>query len=192
MESVETGFALMAAICDRVVVGGVAVGASLALNLAARVPNVEGVFAVCPPFELRDYSANFMPAVDVWNRMLARMKGEGEKQFMEFSHGNSHVNYAKNPVAGVNQIGEILDSTGKIYEKIKQPTLIIQADKNPVVDPKGSRKIYEKIQSDQKEYCLLSFDRHVLVDGEEANRVHRKIAAFIENDMTRKPSNQES
>ena len=192
MESVETGFALMAAICDRVVVGGVAVGASLALNLAARVPNVEGVFAVCPPFELRDYSANFMPAVDVWNRMLARMKGEGEKQFMEFSHGNSHVNYAKNPVAGVNQIGEFLDSTGKMYEKIKQPTLIIQADKNPVVDPKGSRKIYEKIQSDQKEYCLLSFDRHVLVDGEEANRVHRKIAAFIENDMTRKPSNQES
>ena len=63
---------------------------------------------------------------------------------------------------------------------------------NPVVDPKGSRKIYEKINSDQKEYCLLSFNRHVLVDGEEAHRVHRKIAAFIENDMTKKTSRKES
>jgi esterase/lipase/1-acyl-sn-glycerol-3-phosphate acyltransferase len=180
MDSVEIGFALMDAICDRVVVGGVAVGGSLALNLAARVQEVKGVFAVCPPFTLRDYSVNFMPAVDVWNRMLNKMKGEGEKQFMAFSHGNSYVNYLKNPVAGVHQIGEFLDATEKRYSEIRQPALIIQADKNPVVDPRGARKIYGKIESDQKEFCLLSFDRHVLVDGRKAHRVHRKIASFIE------------
>lgn len=180
METVENGFALMSILCDRVAVGGVAVGGSLALNLASRVPAVKGVFAICPPRTLSDYSVNFMPAVDVWNRMLSRMKGEGEKQFMEFSHGNSHVNYTKNPVAGVHQIGEFLDSTENQYSKIKQPVLIIQADRNPVVDPAGARKIYEKIESDQKEFCLLSFDRHVLVDGRKAHLVHRKIASFVD------------
>ena len=180
MDTVETGFALMSSLCDLVAVGGVAVGGSLALNLASRVPAVKGVFAICPPSTLRDYSVNFMPAVDVWNRMLSRMKGEGEKQFMEFSHGNAHVNYMKNPVAGVHQIGEFLDYTEKLYSKIKQPALIIQADRNPVVDPAGARKIYEKIESDQKEYCLLSFDRHVLVDGRKAHMVHRKIATFVD------------
>jgi len=180
VESVETGFALMSTLCDRVAVGGVAVGGSLALNMAAGFSKVEGVFAVCPPLTLRDYSVNFMPAVDVWNRMLNRMKGEEEQEFMEFSHGNSHVNYLKNPVAGVHQIGEFLDSIEKQYSKIKQPALIIQADRNPVVNPTGARKIYEKIESDQKEYCLLSFNRHVLVDGKKAHMVHRKIATFLE------------
>ena len=36
----------MSTICDRVVVGGVAVGGNLALDLAARVGKVAGVFAL--------------------------------------------------------------------------------------------------------------------------------------------------
>ncbi|MBW2682518.1 MAG: alpha/beta fold hydrolase [Deltaproteobacteria bacterium] len=179
MEAVERGFVLMSTICDSVVLGGVAVGGSMALNLAARIPEVAGVFAVCPPISLSDYSANFMPAVDVWNRMLNKMKGEGKKRFLDFSHGNPHVNYIKNPVAGVSEVGQFLDSVKKQYSTIQQPALIIQADKNPIVDPGGSRKIYEMIESDQKEYCLLSFDRHILVHGKRADMVQRKISNFI-------------
>ena len=179
MEAVERGFVLMSNICDSVILGGVAVGGSIVLNLAARVPEVAGVFALCPPLSLSDYSTNFMPAVDVWNRMLNKMKGEGKKRFLDFSHGNPHVNYIKNPVAGVNEVGKFLDFAKKQYGTIQQPTLVIQADKNPIVDPEGSRKIYEMIESDQKEYCLLSFDRHILVHGKRADMVQRKISNFI-------------
>jgi len=179
MEAVETGFALMSNICDQVIVGGVAASGSMVLNLAARVPEVAGVFALCPPYSLSDYSTNFMPTVDVWNRILNKVKGEEKKEFLDFSHGNSYVNYSKNPVAGVKEVGAFLDSAEKQYNRIRQPVLIIQADKNPVVDPKGSRKIYEKIESNEKEYCLLSFNRHILVEGRGAEMVRKKISNFI-------------
>jgi len=178
-EAVERGFVLLNNICDHVILGGVAAGGSIALNLAARIPEVAGVFAICPPFKLSDYSVNFMPAIDVWNRMLSKVKGEGNEQFLDFSHGNPHVNYQKSPVAGVKEVGEFLESAEKKYNTIRQPALIIQADKNPVVDPGGSKKIYETIESNRKEYCLMSFDRHILVTGDKAGMVQRKISNFI-------------
>ena len=179
MDAVETGFVLMKNICDQVVLGGVAAGGSMALNLAARVPEVAGVFALCPPYTLRNYSTNFMPAVDVWNRIVSRVKGGEKKQFLDFSHGNPHVNYARNPVSGVHQVGQFLDSAVKQYHQIRQPALVIQADENPVVDPGGSRKIFEMIGSDRKEYCLLSLDQHILVHGRRADMVQWKISNFI-------------
>jgi esterase/lipase/1-acyl-sn-glycerol-3-phosphate acyltransferase len=180
VEAVENSYVLMDTICDRVLIGGVAVGGNLALDLAARVGDVAGVFALCPPLTLRDYSTNFMPGVDVWNRVINKMKrGEHDRQFFEFSHGNPHVNYPRNPVAGVREVGEFLESIEKSYAAISQPALIIQADNNPVVDPKGSLQLYDSIGSAQKEFCLLSYDRHVLVNGEGAENVFRKVGEFI-------------
>lgn len=182
VEAVENSYVLMSSICDRVVVGGVAVGGSLALGLAARVGEVAGVFAVCPPLTLKNYSTKFMPGIDVWNRLINKMKlGEHDSQFFEFTHGNPHVNYPRNPVAGVKEVGEYLESIEKSYTAISQPALIIQANNNPVVDPKGSLQLYDSIGSVQKDFCLLSYDRHVLVNGDGAGKVFRKVGAFIEN-----------
>lgn len=182
VEAVETGYILMSMICDRVVVGGVAVGGSLALDLAARVGSVAGVFAICPPLALRNYSTNFMPSQDVWNRILNKtMGGEQNSRFFEFTHGNLHLNYPKNPVSGVKEVGDLLDSIAKRYVAINQPALILQADNNPVVDPKGSLQLYDGIASSDKEFCLMSYDRHILVNGEGAEKVFKKIGAFIGN-----------
>lgn len=182
VEAVEAGYILMSMICERVVVGGVAVGGSLALDLAARVRDVAGVFAVCPPLTLRNYSTNFMPGIDVWNRIQNKIKrGEQNNQFIEFPHGNAHVNYPMNPVAGVKEVGDYLESIEKGYAAINQPALIIQANNNPVVNPKGSQQLYENIGSSDKEFCLLNYDRHILVNGEGVEKVFQKIGAFVKN-----------
>jgi esterase/lipase/1-acyl-sn-glycerol-3-phosphate acyltransferase len=182
VEAVETAYILMSMICERVVVGGMAVGGSLALDLAGRVGGVAGVFAVCPPLTLRNYSNNFMPGIDVWNRIQNKIKrGEQNNQFIEFPHGNPHVNYPMNPVAGVKEVGDYLESIEKGYAAINQPALIIQADKNPVVNPKGSQQVYENISSSDKEFCLLNYERHILVNGDGAEKVFQKIGAFVGN-----------
>lgn len=180
VETVESGYALLNMICNRVYVGGVAVGGNLSLDLAGRVGEVAGVFAVCPPFALRDYSTNFMPTKDVWDRILGSIKrGESKQEFLDFDHGNKHVNYPRNPVEGIAEVGKFLESIEDVYQKITQPALIIQADANPVVDPSGSRKLYERLGSTEKEFCLLSYDRHVLINGERAEKVYRKVYDFL-------------
>lgn len=180
IEAVETGYVLMRALCDRVIVGGVSVGGNLALDLAGRVKAVDGVFAICPPLELSDYSTKFMPSRDVWQRLMGRLKKEERKnEFLDFTSGNLHVNYPINPVAGMKEVGEYLESIEKGYGEVKQPALVIQADKNPVVNPEGSKKLYDALGSVNKEFCLLSYNRHVLVNGARSDLVFRKIYDFI-------------
>jgi esterase/lipase/1-acyl-sn-glycerol-3-phosphate acyltransferase len=182
VEAVEAGYALMSSFCKEVVVGGVGVGGSLSLDLAARVKGVKGVFAICSPFELKNYSTNFMPGRDVWNRILNKIKrGESQEKYLEFSYGNSLVNYLENPVEGIKELGEFLDSIAKIYQEISQPVFIIQADKNPVVDHNGSRKVYDRVGSLNKEFCLLSLNEHVLIDGKSASKVVGKIVSFVQH-----------
>lgn len=183
VETVESGYVLMSNICERVVLGGIAFGGNLVLDLAGRVEGdtLAGVFAISPPFGLRDYSSRIMPAMDVWNRIRAKMKRE-EKiiDFLDFPGGTLASSYARNPVSGIKEVGEFLESIEQQYNTISKPVLIIQADKNPVVDPKGSQQLFAAIGSVNKEFCLLSDDRHILVNGEGAGKVFAKIAAFVD------------
>ena len=48
-----------------------------------------------------------------------------------------------------------------------------------MVDPKGSQQLFAAIGSDSKEFCLLSEDRHILVNGEGVSKVFAKIWAFV-------------
>ncbi len=171
VEVVENSYIIMSTICDRVVVGGLEIGGNLALDLAARVGEVAGVFALCPPMALRHFTTNFMPGIDVWNRIINKMK-RGE---------HDRLSDPGSPVVGLKEVGEYLESIEKAYAVISQPALVIQAENNPVVDPKGSMQLYNSIGSADKEFCLLSCDRHTLIKGEGTKKVFRKIGAFVKN-----------
>jgi esterase/lipase/1-acyl-sn-glycerol-3-phosphate acyltransferase len=179
LEAVERAYALLSVLCPRVALGGISVGASLALDLASSVKDVAAVFAVCPPFRLHDFSARFMPAVDVWERLLQRMKGEGHDKFLPFSSDNPQINYSRNPVSGIREVGRLLAGLEDKLPEISQPALIIQADGDPVIDAQGSQRLYSLLGSRQKEYSLIHAKRHILVQGEEAKKIHRQIFLFL-------------
>ncbi len=180
--AVENAYILLDSLCGRVALGGMGLGGSLVLDLAARCPQVAGVFALCPPQGLRDYAAGFMPGQDLWNRLRQRVRGGGgaEREFFPFAHGNSHVSYRKNPLSAIRGVEELLESLEKRYRQIGQPALIMQAAANPVVDPKGSREIYAAIGSAEKELMLLNYDRHIIVNGPGSGRVFRLVGDFLD------------
>jgi esterase/lipase len=50
-----------------------------------------------------------------------------------------------------------------------------------VVDQRGSRKVFELLGSEDKSYILFNFDRHGILLGDGAHRVHKAIADFIDH-----------
>jgi esterase/lipase len=62
---------------------------------------------------------------------------------------------------------------------LNMPAFIVQSRRDPVVDPKGSRKIFELLGTEDKEYRLFNFDRHGILLGAGAQRVHKAIGEFI-------------
>jgi esterase/lipase len=72
----------------------------------------------------------------------------------------------------------MVDLEPKLSE-LKVPSLVVQSRGDPVVDPKGSRKIFELIGSIDKEYLLFNFERHGILLGDSAQRVHKAIGEFL-------------
>jgi len=152
----------------------------LAFDLAARLKKLNGVFAVCPPYSLRDFSTKFMPNTDVWNRILAKFsRNTLEDRFLTLSTDTFSKSYDRNPVFGVREVGRLLDNLRQNLEQISHPALILQASDNPVVDQKGSRQFFDKLGSKRKQYVQVDSSRHIIVNGEGAGEVHRLVENFI-------------
>lgn len=154
----------------------------LALDLAARVGNVKGAFAICPPMRLQDLSSRLVPAVDAWNRLMETVHLDGaKKEFVDNHPENLHINYFRNPISGVRELERLMVQLESKLPLIHVPVFIGQSNGDPVVSPKGSQQLYEKLGSKEKEYILFNFDRHGILLGNGAGRVYRAIGDFIAN-----------
>ncbi|MGD9210362.1 MAG: alpha/beta fold hydrolase [Desulfobacteraceae bacterium] len=180
IDSVDRGYAVMANMCQQVVAGGFSTGAGLALNLATKV-KLAGVFAVSTPLRLQYFASRFVPAVDIWNRIMKKVRlDDAKKEFVENDPENPHINYLRNPISGVRELERLMDVLEPKLSKIKIPTLVVQSVNDPVVDPKGSERIFKLIGAEDKQFVMFSFDRHGILLGEGSQRVHRTIGDFIE------------
>ena len=180
LESVESGYVIMQNLCDKIVVGGFSNGAGLALDLAARIDGLAGIFAVNTPLKLQYISTKLVPAVDAWNRLMSRIRIEdARKEFVENHPENPHINYLRNPISGVRELERLMDAVEPKLPDIQIPALVIQASQDPVVSPKGSEIIYDRLGSRDKSYVLFNMDRHGILLGDGADKVHRVIWDFI-------------
>lgn len=180
LDSVETGYAIISNLCQRVVLGGVAIGGSLALDVAARVKELSAVFAVCPPQALHDFTTRFMPNNHVWSRILGKLKRDSrERQYIELSDNGQHMGYDRNPVFGIMEVERLLDDLKHKLADIRQPALILQAKDNPVIDPKGARHLFDRLGSERKQFCLVHGETQNIINENGAESVHRLIGHFV-------------
>ena len=180
IESVEKGYAVIKNRCDKVIAGGFSMGAGLVIDLTARISDLSGMFAVAPPLKLHNFSSNFVPAVNLWNRLLKRINVDKNRmEYVENTPENPHINYSRNPVASIAEMGRLMDTLESRLSAITIPALIIQSQADPVVDPKGSRTIFEKIGSVDKEYLLVNYPHHGIINGQGSERVFRAIGDFV-------------
>jgi esterase/lipase/1-acyl-sn-glycerol-3-phosphate acyltransferase len=182
VESVEEGYAVMAGLCRQLVVGGFSAGAGLALDLCTRVGDLSGVFAISPPFKLQDFSARFVPAVNLWNRLMKRMNViSARKEFVENRPENPHINYARNPLLGLMELSRLMDQLENKLSGIAIPALVVQSYADPVVHYDGSLEIFKLLGSEQKEYLMVNQSRHGIINGEGADKIFKVILEFIQN-----------
>ena len=179
IESVEKGYAIIKNRCDKVIAGGFSMGAGLALDLTSRVEDLSGLFAVAPPLKLQNFSSNFVPAVNLWNRLLKRINiDKSRMEYIENTPENPHINYSRNPVSSIGEMGRLMETLESRLAAITTPALIIQSQADPVVNPAGSRMIFEKLGSVDKEYLLVNYNHHGIINGKDSERIFRAIGEF--------------
>jgi esterase/lipase len=181
IESVDLGYALLSAICRRVVVGGFSFGGGLALECGSRFSGMAAVFAICPPFCLQHPSARFASTVTSWNRLMDTLHCHGAtKEYVVNIPERSEINYARIPLVALVNMVHFMKNLETRLADVKVPTLVIQASGDPVVNAEGTALQFQHIGSEQKKYISLDFSRHGIVAGEGADLVHATVASFIE------------
>ena len=180
-ESVDSAYAALKMACKRVVLVGFSFGGGLALDCAARNSQIAGVVAVCPPLQLQDFSTRFAPSLHIWNRLMAAVHyKKAQVEFMEIVPEHPDINYHRLPVAGLAAMEQFMNELEEQLPEITTPALIIQSQGDPVVDPEGTKLLFERLGSPQKEYRLFDFERHGILMGEGSDKVHVAIGEFVE------------
>ncbi len=180
IESVEEAYVALRHSSTTRVIGGFSTGAGLALDLATRVTDFEAVFAVAPPMQLQDMGAHFVPAIDAWNIMIRRFRLNAmAREFIDNHPENPHINYHRNPIAGIRQLERLMDHLGPRLKQITRPALVVQSRKDPVVNPRGTEKLFHQLGSTVKELYLFDYERHGILIGQGVQRVYRAIEGFI-------------
>ncbi len=180
-ESVDSAYAALSMVCNRVLVVGFSFGGGLALDCAARIKNVAGVAAICPPLRLQDFSSRFAPSLDNWNRLMDVVHYQkGKREFLEITPEHPDINYHRLPVAGLAALEQFMSELEVQLPNITIPAMVIQSLGDPVVDPDGSRLLFKLLGSQQKEYRQFDFNRHGILLGEGSGEVHAAVGEFIE------------
>ncbi len=180
VESVEEAYVVLRHSCDKIIIGGFSTGAGLALELSCRVDDYEAIFTVAPPMQLNDLGSYFVPAIDRWNTMIKKVHPSAiVKEFLENDPENAHINYIRNPIAGIHQLEMLMEQLSPKLKAIKKPVLVVQSRKDPVVGQGGTQKLFNKLSSRVKEYYLFDYDRHCILTGKGAERVFQSIENFI-------------
>jgi esterase/lipase len=180
--SVNRGYSALRMICSKVFIIGFSTGGLLALLAASRKDGkVSGIACINPALVLNDVRSKIVPGIVAWNHLLEKFKIEkGQLRYVENHSENPDINYSRNYVCGVEQLEKLMDVCEDGLEKIECPTLIIQSTGDPVVNPKSSEIVFEKIKSVNKKLLEINSDKHIIVKGQGSKDVFVKIKEFFE------------
>ncbi len=175
------GYAIVRSLTPLVHLGGFSTGGTLALLAAARKGlQVQSVFAVCAPLKLQNYKAHFAASLGTINAFIRRLDAQWTKwDYVDNHPENPHINYTKNPVAGINQLMRVIEAMEGALPDVRIPALLVQSSKDPIVNPSSASMIFERLGSPAKELTFFERNRHGIINGPGAEEVFERIHHFL-------------
>jgi len=169
----DEAYGRLSARCERVVVAGLSMGATLACQLAVQHPEVAG--AVCinpyiePPAEsflalLRDWLAHGSDMLPAIGADIAR---PGEKE----------PSYSQLPVAPMLSLLEAVVRLEPVLGRIACPLLLFTSRNDHVVPPRSSDLLAERVAG-PVERVILERSFHVATLDHDAEEIERRSVAF--------------
>ncbi len=183
-DSVQRGYAALQNISSRIVIIGFSTGGLLSLlscaRKAARAKKIHAVISINAALKLLDIKARMVPGIDLWNEMLEKFNiGKGRFEYVDDHPENPEINYSRNYIKGVHELEKLMQLCEGNLSRVSANALIIQANKDPVVNPISGRMIYDQINSKEKQLEEVDFSNHVIINSERKEEIFNMIKTFL-------------
>jgi len=160
---------------DKVYVGGLSLGGSLSLALAARRSDVAGIIPCSAPIWMLpgNFVTDSYPPEQVW---FHRDMGGKVDLYRWY-----HIHYEEIAIRVFRELSNLMEHlrTEGVLEKITCPTLVIQAKNDAMADPRSCHYIMEHISSTKKKLYNPDEGEHNIVLTEGRHDAFREVGAFL-------------
>jgi esterase/lipase/1-acyl-sn-glycerol-3-phosphate acyltransferase len=184
-QSLQIGYSALSMICEKIIMIGFSMGGLLTLLSASKKSNnskLLSIISINSALKLNNFSAKFARGFELWNDILEKFDiHKGQLSYVDDHPENPDINYSRNYIASVAQLEKLMDECDKNLSLIKCPTLVIQGDNDPVVNPISGQNIYNKINSSVKFLSILEFKNHVIIYCNDSQKVFDEIKKFFVN-----------
>lgn len=162
--SVDEAFLRLKQWVDEVYVGGISLGANLAIIIASS-HLVDGVISLAGVIYTRGVLTLGSVAIYLAKKILARGKGEA------IYHGIS--------VSKLDSMKMAVERTKEALPRVTAPLLVIHSKYDDIVHPKSAKYIYKKANSNKKRLIWLESAHHGIDAIDDANIITEQIISFI-------------
>ncbi len=172
--ALEREFDTLAARSDVVVVGGLSMGACLALWLAAkRTTDVAGLVLVNPAVASTNKQLLAVPVLKHVVKAMPAIGNDIKKP------GVSEHAYDKTPLKPLHSMVRAWKQIREDLPKVTAPILLFRSVEDHVVDPSSARIILDSVSSRDTTETLLTNSYHVATLDNDAPQVFEESAEFV-------------
>ncbi len=162
---------------DEVAVGGLSMGGTLALHLAAHFPQISAVFGMAAAIRFSTWQKAAVKSL----HSLLRMRRKAQKADVRDSGALAALqSYDRYPLRAALELFRLCDHVYDDLPEIRQPALLIHSVRDNTVPVDNVHLIAERIRSSRKQVVLLQQSFHVITVDVEKKRVAAEVKAFLD------------
>jgi carboxylesterase len=165
-EEAESALGELRSRCRSLFVGGLSMGALLALWLGSEEPELAGLVPMAPTVEVR----NPLLPLTLGLRYVLKYDprgGIGDEDLVDPQASERIWCYDETPLWGAAEVYLLQRQVRKALPEIRQPILIFQGRHDAQLPPQAAQMVYDRVSSSDKTLVWLDHSGHnLLVDGE--------------------------
>ncbi len=183
---VEKSLTDLQARCETVFVGGLSMGAVLALYLAAHHPELPGVIIYSPATWLTNRLIYLSPIL----KYVIPKRYKSPKSDLTAPDADLHIwSYEEYPIFAAHELLKLLFRTRRLLPQMTRPLLTIHSTLDQSIHPHSARLTCQRVGSADKELITFHNSGHAItVDSEweaVAEKTHEFIRAYLPADAGR-------
>ncbi|MBI5974091.1 alpha/beta hydrolase [Staphylococcus canis] len=156
---------------DEIAVAGLSLGGVFTLKLSLN-RSVKGIVTMCTPMYIKTEGSMYEGVLE-YARNFKKYEGKDEatiEKEMEQFH----------PTETLKELQQTIQDVRNTVDEVVDPLLVIQAEKDEMINPDSANIIYNEVMSDDKHISWYAESGHVITIDKEKEKVFEEIYQFLE------------
>ncbi|REH87152.1 alpha/beta hydrolase [Staphylococcus felis] len=156
---------------DEIAVAGLSLGGVFALKLSLN-RSVKGIVTMCTPMYIKTEGSMYEGVLE-YARNFKKYEGKTDAiidQEMEQFH----------PTNTLKELQQTIQSVREAVDEVVEPLLVIQSEKDDMINPDSANIIYDEALSDDKHLSWYHDSGHVITIDKEKEKVFEEVFQFLE------------